>query len=208
MNVPIYWFRPKKWFDVRIKELVSKVQNSGPFLRKKRSSFWVDIFVLILMKFWLQGYNWIQGQIDNSTSCEGQWDLQKPIACMESNHSTAISSTGETTWNNLASRKRHDSTLNLFTRFPLCLSCLLPSLSWVGRECSRTEENWSDKDSRPTAQICLHIEGLGLLCRWRPAAWHQRWVHRCNLGSWSSPGVFHHLLGVYDWGLDHWILVN
>ena len=39
MNVPIYWFRPKKWFDVRIKELVSKVQNSGPFLRKKRSSF-------------------------------------------------------------------------------------------------------------------------------------------------------------------------
>ena len=34
MNVPIYWFRPKKWFDVRIKELVSKVQNSGPFLIK------------------------------------------------------------------------------------------------------------------------------------------------------------------------------
>ena len=37
-NVPIYWFRPKKKrFDVRIQELVSKVQNSWGFLKKKNT---------------------------------------------------------------------------------------------------------------------------------------------------------------------------
>ena len=46
----------------------------------------------------------IQGHIDNSKSCEGQRDLQNPIACMKSNHSTVTSSTGETTGNNLPLR--------------------------------------------------------------------------------------------------------
>ena len=89
-------------------------------------------------------------------------------------HSTVVSSTGETTLNDLPSRKRHDSTPALFTRFPLCSSYLLPSPDCpessqrVERECSRTEENWSDKDSRPTVQICLHIEGPRLLYGQRP----------------------------------------
>ena len=74
----------------------------------------------------------------------------------------------------LGTNKRHDSTLNLFTPFPLCHPCLLPSPNCpessqrVERECSRTEENWSDKDSRPSVQICLHIEGPRLLCGQRP----------------------------------------
>ena len=50
-------------FDVRIQELVSKVQNPGGFLRKKRFlgsifglfSCIVAIFAPIFMKFWLQG---------------------------------------------------------------------------------------------------------------------------------------------------------
>ena len=52
----------KKRFDVRIQELVSKVQNPGPFLRKMFLgsifgffSCSVAIFAPIFMKFWLQG---------------------------------------------------------------------------------------------------------------------------------------------------------
>ena len=53
----------KKKFDVRIQELVSKVQKNGGFLRKKRFSgsifgFFscsVVIFGPIFMKFWLHG---------------------------------------------------------------------------------------------------------------------------------------------------------
>ena len=95
--------------------------------------------------------------IYNSKVQKGHWDLQKPIAWMMSKHSTVISSTGETTWDNLPSRKGHEVAFNLFPPSPLNHLCLWP-ITRKGPDNQKTMEWWTigrkeGSYSRPTTKI-------------------------------------------------------
>ena len=137
---------------------------------------------------------------------------------MKSKHSTELCPQLERLPGTICLQKRHEFALNRIPPSPFIHPCLLPIptkglVDQKARE-RRTKggkEGWY-WESRPTTKIARisrqfwkNVEGPWLLSWQRPKAWQQRRLHQCNLGSWSSPGIFHRLLCVHVWSLDHWV---